>query len=57
MLSVLNAFNSFPLAKLGVGHHLYWQLGNLKIHGQVFLTSWFVIGLLVIASIAATTDA
>lgn len=57
MLSVLNAFNSFPLAELEVGHHLYWQLGNLKIHGQVFLTSWFVIGILVIASIAATRNA
>ncbi|MBH8578423.1 F0F1 ATP synthase subunit A [Nostocaceae cyanobacterium CENA369] len=57
MLSVLNAFNSFPLAELEVGHHFYWQLGNLKIHGQVFLTSWFVISILVIASIAATRNA
>ncbi|AVH72357.1 F0F1 ATP synthase subunit A [Nostoc sp. 'Lobaria pulmonaria (5183) cyanobiont'] len=57
MLSVLNAFNSFPLAALEVGHHFYWQLGNLKIHGQVFLTSWFVISILVVASIAATRNA
>jgi F-type H+-transporting ATPase subunit a len=57
MLSVLNAFNSFPLANLEVGHHFYWQLGNLKIHGQVFLTSWFVISILVVASIAATRNA
>ncbi|WP_179049886.1 F0F1 ATP synthase subunit A [Nostoc sp. TCL26-01] len=57
MLSVLNAFNSFPLAELEVGHHFYWQLGNLKIHGQVFLTSWFVISILVIASLAATRNA
>lgn len=57
MLSVLNAFNSFTLAELEVGHHFYWQLGNLKIHGQVFLTSWFVISILVIASIAATRNA
>ncbi|MBD2300816.1 F0F1 ATP synthase subunit A [Nostoc sp. FACHB-87] len=56
MLSVLNAFNSFPLAELEVGQHFYWQLGNLKIHGQVFLTSWFVIGVLVIASLAATRN-
>ncbi|MCF4968504.1 F0F1 ATP synthase subunit A [Nostoc sp. CMAA1605] len=56
MLSVLNAFNSFPLAELEVGHHFYWQLGNLKIHGQVFLTSWFVISLLVIASLAASRN-
>ncbi|MGH1394747.1 MAG: F0F1 ATP synthase subunit A [Trichormus sp.] len=56
MLSVLNAFNSFPLAELEVGQHFYWQLGNLKIHGQVFLTSWFVISLLVIASLAASRN-
>ena len=56
MHSVLNAFTSFPLAKLEVGNHFYWQLGNLKLHGQVFLTSWFVILLLVGASIAATRN-
>jgi F-type H+-transporting ATPase subunit a len=56
MLSVLNAFNFLPLAALEVGHHLYWQLGNLKLHGQVFLTSWFVIAILVVASIAATRN-
>jgi F-type H+-transporting ATPase subunit a len=54
---LLNSFglNSLlPIAKLEVGHHLYWQLGNLKVHGQVFITSWIVIGLLLIASLAAT---
>jgi F-type H+-transporting ATPase subunit a len=56
MLSVLNAFNAFPLAELEVGHHFLWQLGSLKIHGQVFLTSWFVIAILVIASLAATRN-
>jgi len=56
MLSVLNAFNAFPLAELEVGHHFLWQLGSLKLHGQVFLTSWFVIAILVIASLAATRN-
>ncbi len=56
MLSVFNTFNSFPLAKLEVGHHLYWQLGDLKIHGQVFITSWIVIGILLVASLAATRN-
>jgi F-type H+-transporting ATPase subunit a len=56
MLSFLSAFNSIPLAKLEVGHHLYWQVGNLKIHGQVFLTSWVVIGILLVASLAATRN-
>lgn len=54
--SVLNAFNYKFLAALEVGHHFYWQLGNLKLHGQVFLTSWFVIAILVIASLAATRN-
>jgi F-type H+-transporting ATPase subunit a len=56
MLDGLNIINLLPLAALDVGHHLYWRLGNLQIHGQVFLTSWFVIGLLLIAAIAATQN-
>uniref|UniRef100_B8HPJ6 ATP synthase subunit a n=1 Tax=Cyanothece sp. (strain PCC 7425 / ATCC 29141) TaxID=395961 RepID=B8HPJ6_CYAP4 len=47
---------TFSLAKLEVGHHFYWQLGNLKVHGQVFITTWLVMALLIIASIAATRN-
>jgi F-type H+-transporting ATPase subunit a len=50
------SLNLLPLAKLEVGHHLYWQIGNLKIHGQVFITTWLVMGLLLIAAIAATRN-
>jgi F-type H+-transporting ATPase subunit a len=56
---LLNSFNHhtlLPLAKLEVGNHFYWQLGGLKVHGQVFITSWIVIGLLLIASFAATRN-
>lgn len=56
MLDLLTSLTSFPLAELEVGHHLYWQVGNLRVHGQVFLTSWFVIALLLIFSIAATRN-
>lgn len=56
MLDDLNIISPLPLAALDVGHHLYWRLGNLQIHGQVFLTSWFVIGLLLIAAFAATQN-
>ena len=56
MLDGLNILNSLPLASLEVGQHWYWQIGNLKVHGQVFLASWFVIALLVIASLAATSN-
>jgi F-type H+-transporting ATPase subunit a len=56
MLDGLNIINFLPLAALDVGQHLYWRIGNLQIHGQVFLTAWFVIGLLLIAAIAATRN-
>ncbi|MEB3885327.1 F0F1 ATP synthase subunit A [Lyngbya sp. CCY1209] len=56
MFDVINAFGSFPLAELEVGKHFYWQIGNLKIHGQVVLTSWFVIALLLLLSISATRN-
>ena len=35
-----------PFAELEVGHHLYWQIGDLCLHGQVFLSSWILIGIL-----------
>lgn len=56
MISGLSVLNSLPLAELEVGQHFYWQIGNLTVHGQVFLTSWIVIALLVGASIAATRN-
>lgn len=56
MLSFLNALNFLPLAALEVGEHFYWQLGNLRVHGQVFITSWIVISLLLVASLAATRN-
>ncbi|WP_334312230.1 F0F1 ATP synthase subunit A [Oscillatoria sp. CS-180] len=45
---------SMLLAELEVGQHFYWEIAGLKIHGQVFLTSWFVIALLVLVSVLAT---
>lgn len=56
MLDVLDTFSALPIASLEVGHHLYWHIGNLKVHGQVFITSWIVIAILVTASILATRN-
>lgn len=56
MLAGLNHSLFLPLASLEVGQHWYWEIGNLRIHGQVFLVSWFVIALLVVASLAATRN-
>ena len=43
-----------PFAELEVGNHLYWQIGDLNIHGQVFLSSWVVIGLLLAVVVSGT---
>ncbi len=56
MLDGLSVVQTFPLASLEVGQHWYWEIGNYRLHGQVFVVSWFVIGLLVIASLAATSN-
>lgn len=56
MLSFLDTFTAFPLAELEVGKHFYWEIGNLKLHGQVFITSWIVIAILLVASILATRN-
>lgn len=56
ILDGLSIINSFPLAELDVGKHFYWEIGNLELHGQVFLTSWIVMAILIVASIAATRN-
>ncbi len=56
LLDSIGFFDSLPLAKLEVGHHFYWHIGNKTVHGQVFINTWIVIGLLLIASIAATRN-
>jgi F-type H+-transporting ATPase subunit a len=54
MLNTIDVLNALPLAALEVGKQFYWHLGGLQVHGQVLLTTWFVMGVLVIASILAT---
>ncbi len=56
VINALNLINSLPLAELEVGKHFYWHLGPLRVHGQVFMTSWFVIGVLLIASYLASSN-
>ena len=45
-----------PFAELEVGHHLYWQNGDLYLHGQVFLSSWILIGILLALVLAGTRN-
>jgi len=54
MINYLSDPTLVPLAALEVGKHWYWEIGNLKVHGQVLFVSWFVIGVIVTASVAAS---
>lgn len=45
-----------PLAKIEVGQHFYWHIGNLKVHGQVFITTWIVSLILIVAAVLATRN-
>ena len=56
ILGALTFLNIYTLAELEVGEHFLWKIGNFTVHGQVFLNSWIVIALLVIASLAATRN-
>jgi len=46
----------FDLAEVSVGQHWYWQLGNYSTHGQVLITSWFVVGTIVLISLLANLN-
>ncbi|MGA1627078.1 MAG: F0F1 ATP synthase subunit A, partial [Prochlorothrix sp.] len=55
-MTIPTLFNTnliLPLAELEVGEHFYWEIGSLRLHGQVFLTSWFVIVALLLLSVLA----
>nr|YP_009293839.1 ATP synthase CFO A chain subunit IV [Ahnfeltia plicata]YP_010204156.1 ATP synthase CFO A chain subunit IV [Ahnfeltia fastigiata]AOM65527.1 ATP synthase CFO A chain subunit IV [Ahnfeltia plicata]UAT97172.1 ATP synthase CFO A chain subunit IV [Ahnfeltia plicata]UAT97377.1 ATP synthase CFO A chain subunit IV [Ahnfeltia plicata]UAT97581.1 ATP synthase CFO A chain subunit IV [Ahnfeltia fastigiata] len=44
------------LSAVEVGKHLYWEIGSYKVHGQVFIVSWLVIGALLILAFAGTRN-
>jgi len=56
-MSYLSYLDSSILLASGVevGVHYYWDIAGLALHGQVFLVSWFVIVLLLVASILGTS--
>jgi len=56
MLNTFHILNSSLLAKLEVGEHYYWQIGGLSLHGQVFITSWIVCGLLIVVAFLASRN-
>ena len=44
------------LSEVSVGQHYYWFIDNYSIHGQVLLTSWLVISLIVFVGIIGNSN-
>jgi F-type H+-transporting ATPase subunit a len=49
-------FFHFNLAELSVGQHWYWNVFGYQFHGQVLITTWFVLAVIRIFSLIATRD-
>ena len=43
--------NIFDLAELSVGQHFYWELAGYQVHGQVLITTWIVLAIIVTLSL------
>jgi F-type H+-transporting ATPase subunit a len=41
----------FDLAEVSVGQHWYWKIGAYSVHGQVLVTSWIVLGVIVLIAL------
>lgn len=46
----------FDLAEVSVGQHYYWKLGSYEVHGQVLLTTWFVLGIIAAISFLGNSN-
>lgn len=56
-VSNLDVTHSFlNLCSVEVGKHLYWQVGDYKIHGQVFLVTWLVVLTLILIAYTGTRN-
>ena len=53
-ISTLN--HIYEISGVEVGQHFYWQIGGFQVHGQVLLTSWVVIAVLLGSATIAVRD-
>nr|YP_011031870.1 ATP synthase CF0 subunit IV [Huperzia selago]WRB00980.1 ATP synthase CF0 subunit IV [Huperzia serrata f. longipetiolata]WRB01068.1 ATP synthase CF0 subunit IV [Huperzia selago] len=45
-LSLISFQDLYEVSGVEAGQHSYWQVGSLQVHGQVLITSWVVIAIL-----------
>jgi F-type H+-transporting ATPase subunit a len=46
----------FDLAEVSVGQHFYWSIGPYQVHGQVLITTWFVLGIIAVISFLGNSN-
>mmetsp|Transcript_2599 Transcript_2599/g.8586 ORF Transcript_2599/g.8586 Transcript_2599/m.8586 type:complete len:247 (-) Transcript_2599:2376-3116(-) len=51
-----NILPAFSLAGVEVGTHFYWDIGGIKLHGQVFIVSWIACAAILFFAIAGTRN-
>jgi len=51
---LMNPFSE--ISEVSVGQHFYWQIGGYQVHGQVLLTSWFVLGTIFLLSFLGNSN-
>ena len=44
------------ISEVSVGQHYYWQIGDFEVHGQVLITSWIVLGIIVLLSFLGNSN-
>jgi len=56
ILESQNYLSSVLISSLEVGKHFYWEINGYSLHGQIFIVSWLVIMLILIASFLGTSN-
>ena len=46
----------YNIADVSVGQHLYWKIGPYQVHGQVLITSWVVLGIIIFIGLFSNRD-
>ena len=54
--STISLNSILDLSEVSVGQHLYWQIGGYEVHGQVLLTSWLVLGSIIVLSLLSNLN-
>nr|YP_009184773.1 CF0 subunit IV of ATP synthase [Jenufa perforata]ALO62848.1 CF0 subunit IV of ATP synthase [Jenufa perforata] len=50
----INPFSE--ISEVSVGKHFYWDIGGFQAHGQVFIVSWLVLGLIIVLSFLGNSN-